>query len=345
MEQIAVAESVAAQKFVGSEGNLKLQNIEGRNFMELGKKKEEIAMRVSKVSIIINLLLSAFKLVAGIVAASGAMISDAVHSASDVFSTFIVIIGIRISGKRSDKEHPYGHERMECVAALVLAVILAATGVGIGAGGIGKIVGGNYGDLEVPRTIALVAAVVSIVVKEWMYWYTRGAAKQINSGALMADAWHHRSDSLSSIGAFVGILGARMGYPVLDPVASVVICIFILKAAWDVFRDAIEKMVDRSCDEETQAKIRHIAEIQDGVRSVDSLQTRLFGNRIYVDLEIACDGDRTLNETHRTAELVHDEIERNLDQIKHIMVHVNPAGKELKEQISETNAQQENPML
>lgn len=293
--------------------------------LELEKKHEKIAMRVSKVSILINVLLSLFKLIAGVIASSGAMISDAVHSASDVFSTFIVIIGIRISGKDSDKEHPYGHERMECVAAIVLAVILAGTGIGIGIGGIEKIAGGSHGELEVPGTLALAAAVASIVIKEWMYWYTRAAARKINSGALMADAWHHRSDALSSVGAFVGILGARMGYPVFDPVASVVICMFILKAAYDIFSDAIGKMVDRSCDEETENEIRQIVQKQAGVLDIDCLQTRLFGNRIYVDVEIACDGTRTLNETHRIAEQVHDEIENNMELVKHIMVHVNPA--------------------
>ena len=175
---------------------------------------EKIAMRVSVVSIVVNLILSFFKLMAGFIGNSGAMVSDAVHSASDVFSTLIVIVGVKISGKKSDTHHPYGHERMECVAAIILAVILFATGIGIGISGVEKIISGSETGIEIPGVIALVAAVVSIAVKEWMYWYTRAAAKKINSGALMADAWHHRSDSLSSIGAFVGILGARLGFPI-----------------------------------------------------------------------------------------------------------------------------------
>ena len=214
------------------------------------RNSKSVAMRVSTVSIVVNLVLSILKLLAGIIAKSGAMISDAVHSASDVFSTFVVMIGVSISEKQSDKEHPYGHERLECVASIVLAVILAVTGVGIGMTGIKKITGGQYGNLEIPGQLALIAAIVSIAVKEWMYWYTRAAAKKINSGALMADAWHHRSDALSSVGAFIGIFGARMGYPVLDPIASLVICIFIEKAALDVFRDSLDKMVDKSCSDE-----------------------------------------------------------------------------------------------
>ena len=157
-----------------------------------------------------------------------------------------------------------------------------------------------------------------------MYLYTIAAAKKINSGALKADAWHHLSDSLSSVGAFIGILGARMGFPILDPIASVVICIFILKAAFDIFKDATEKMVDRSCDEETEERLRTLVLEQPGVLGVDSLTTRMFGSRIYVDLEIRADGNLTLREAHDIAEAVHDKIEESFSEVKHIMVHVNP---------------------
>ena len=188
--------------------------------------EQKTAMKISMVSIVGNILLSLFKALAGIVANSGAMISDAIHSASDVFSTIVVIIGIRLSGKESDKEHPYGHERMECVAAILLATILAATGLFIGWSAVEKITVQDDSALAVPGILALVAAVVSIAVKEAMFWYTRAGAKKIDSGALMADAWHHRSDALSSIGALVGIAGARMGYPILDAIASLVICFY-----------------------------------------------------------------------------------------------------------------------
>ena len=143
------------------------KNQRGKETME-----QKLAMRVSITSIVVNMILSGLKLLAGIVASSGAMISDAVHSASDVFSTFIVMIGVTVANKGEDKEHPYGHERLECVASIVLAMILALTGVGIGFVGINKIIGGNYGELEIPGLLALIAAVVSIAVKEWMYWYT-----------------------------------------------------------------------------------------------------------------------------------------------------------------------------
>ena len=299
----------------------------------MGKQKEAVtleeqnkntAMRVSVVSIVWNVVLSLFKLIAGIVGHSGAMISDAVHSASDVFSTFVVILGVNIASRQSDEDHQYGHVRLECVAAIILAVVLFATGIGIGIGGVNKILGRDFGNTEIPGMIALAAAVVSIGVKEAMFWYTRAAAKKINSGALMADAWHHRSDALSSVGAFVGILGARMGFPVLDPLASVVICIFIAKAAYDIFKDAIDKMVDKSCDEETELAMREVILQQAGVQRVDMLHTRLFGARIYVDIEISADGEMTLREGHEIAQEVHDSIEEEFPLVKHCMVHVNP---------------------
>lgn len=295
----------------------------------MGKQKEAVtleeqnkntAMRVSVVSIVWNVVLSLFKLIAGIVGHSGAMISDAVHSASDVFSTFVVILGVNIASRQSDEDHQYGHDRLECVAAIILAVVLFATGIGIGIGGVNKILGRDFGNTEIPGMIALAAAVVSIGVKEAMFWYTRAAAKKINSGALMADAWHHRSDALSSVGAFVGILGARMGFPVLDPLASVVICIFIAKAAYDIFKDAIDKMVDKSCDEETERAMREVILKQAGVQRVDMLHTRLFGARIYVDIEISADGEMTLREGHEIAQEVHDRIEEEFPLVKHCKI-------------------------
>ena len=287
-------------------------------------KNEKIAMKVSFYSIVANVVLSIFKLFAGIVAHSNAMISDAVHSASDVFSTFIVIIGFKISSKESDEKHQYGHERLECVASIILAVILCVTGILIGYTGIKQIFKGNYGELKIPGILALIAAIISIVIKEGMYWYTRAAARKINSTSLMADAWHHRSDALSSVGSLIGIFGARMGLPILDPLASVVICIFIIKAAYDIFMDSIGKMTDESCNEETIEKMKSEVLKEEGVITLDEIKTRLFGTRIYVDIEISADGNLTLNEAHLIAERVHDRIEKEFEEVKHCMVHVNP---------------------
>lgn len=285
---------------------------------------EKIAVRVSLVSIIGNAILSVFKMFAGLLANSGAMVSDAVHSASDVFSSIIVIIGVKISAKESDKDHPYGHERFECVAAIVLAMILLISGLFIGYNAIEKMTSGDTQNIAIPGILALAAAVVSIVCKEAMYWYTRYYAKLLDSGALMADAWHHRSDALSSVGALIGIAGARMGFPLLDTVASLVICMFIVKAAYDIFNDAVSKMVDRSCSDEMEQDILECVAAQDGVLGVKSIQTRVFGSRIYAEIGIFADGSLTLSESHIIATRVHDAVEARFTKVKHITVCVEP---------------------
>ena len=285
---------------------------------------EKTAVRVSGVSIGVNLLLSVLKLLAGVIAKSGAMISDAVHSASDVVSSVIVIVGVKLAAKDSDRDHPYGHERFECVAAIVLSVILLVSGLFIGHEGVEKLLDWKNTPVVIPGLFALIAAAVSIAVKEGLYWFTRFYAKRLRSGALMADAWHHRSDALSSVGALIGIAGARMGYPMADTIASLVICVFIVKAAYDIFKDAVGKMVDRSCSEETEGEIRACAAAVPGVMQVDLLQTRLFGSRIYVDIEIRADGRLTLEEGHEIARTVHKKVEAEFPDVKHIMVHVNP---------------------
>lgn len=285
----------------------------------------KVADRVSAVSIMGNLILSVCKLIAGIAAHSNAMVSDAVHSASDVFSTIVVIIGIRLSAKEADKEHPYGHERLECVAAMILAMILFMTGLGIGLEALKNILSGHYDELQVPGILALAAAVASIACKEAMFWYTKVNAVRIDSSALLADAWHHRSDAFSSVGALIGIAGARLGFPVMDSVASLVIFVFILKAAYDIFKDAVDKLVDRACDEETERRIRERVLRNGEVQGVDSLHTRVFGSKIYVDIEIAVDGSYPLRRSHEIAEEVHADIEKNFPKVKHIMVHVNSA--------------------
>lgn len=261
---------------------------------------------------------------AGIFSNSAAMVSDAVHSISDVASTFIVMIGVKMSSKEADEKHPYGHERFECVSAIILAIILFLIGLGIGYSGIQKVILGEYSELAVPGKLALVAAIVSIAVKETMYWYTQRAAKKINSGALMADAWHHRSDALSSIGSFIGIIGARLGLPIMDPIASVLICFFIVKAAVSIFIDAVGKMIDKSCDEATIMEMKSIIIDQEGVTGIDQIKTRVFGDRIYVDVEIRANGQETLSSTHKIAHQVHDVIEKYFENVKHCMVHVNP---------------------
>ena len=308
------------------------------NYISLKKSQERFektAFKVSIVSIFSNAFLSLFKLLAGILDHSTAMISDAIHSASDVFSSIIVIIGIKISSKDSDRDYPYGHERFECVAAIVLSVILLISGIFIGYTAINKILNNDTEKIMIPGIIALIAAIISIVGKEVMYWYTRYYAKKIDSSALMADAWHHRSDSLSSIGSLIGIIGAMMGYPLFDTIASIIICGFIIKASYDIFKDAISKMVDHSCNEETEQEIKKCAEEQDGVIKVDLIQTRVFGNKIYVDIEICADRKISLIDAHEIANRVHNAIEERFIKVKHVMVHVNPSEDMISTDIAE----------
>lgn len=289
------------------------------------KENERIAFRVSRISMLLNGVLTLFKLAAGIIAHSSAMVSDAVHSASDMVSTVIVIIGIRIAGKAPDRNHPYGHDRFECVASIILSGMLAVPGALIGYSGLHTIIQSNYQHLPIPGKLALIAAIISIVTKEAMYWYTRANARKIRSSALMADAWHHRSDALSSVGSFVGIFGSLLGFPIMDPLASVIISFFILKSALDIFLDAISKMTDQACSDPVVNALRETILAVPGVLGLDSLKTRDFGSMIYVDVEIRAKGSLTLYQAHDIAQEVHDNIEHSFPRVKHCMVHVNPA--------------------
>lgn len=285
---------------------------------------QTIVNRVTSIGIIGNVILSLFKFLAGIFGHSSAMVSDAIHSLSDVLATFIAWLGIRLSMQAPDREHPYGHERLECVASLLLGTILFGTGLMIGLSGLKTILAGHHEELQTPECIALIAAVVSIATKEGMFWYTRHYAKVLNSAAFMADAWHHRSDALSSIGSLIGIGGAMLGFPILDPLASVAIAVCIIKVAYDILKDAVSKMLDTACSSEYEKKLADFISAQDGVDRLDVLHTRMFGNKIYIDAEISVDGDKSLTDAHEIAESVHTQVEKHFDNIKHIMIHVNP---------------------
>ena len=288
-------------------------------------EEKQIVKKLSAVGILGNVILAGFKLFSGIIGNSGAMISDAVHSLSDVFATFIAYIGVILSKRPEDKEHPYGHERLECVASLILGMILMGTGIGIGYSGIHKLV--IHEEIRIPTVLPLIAAIISIVIKEAMFWYTMYYAKKMDSTAFKADAWHHRSDALSSIGSFVGIGLAKIGYPVMDQVASLIICLFIFNVALDILKDSLSKMLDTSCGSEFEEELKCFILKQQGVVHIDLLRTRQFGNRIYIDLEIAVRKDMLLVEAHEIAERVHDNIEQQYSNVKHVMVHVNPANE------------------
>ena len=257
--------------------------------------REQIGNRTILITVVMNIFLSLIKLLAGFIGHSTSMISDGVHSLSDVISSIGVFIGLRISQKPADIDHPYGHEKFEAVLSKILAFILFLTGLSIGYSAIETIVSSSY---IIPKMMTIWAALLSIGVKEWMYHYTIRQAKKIESTALAADAWHHRSDSLSSIGALIGIIGARLGFPILDPLAALVITLIILKVAIEIFVEATNQVIDKATSPELVNEIIQQIQSVNGVLAIDSLKTRVHSNRIYVDLEISVEATLSLIEAH-----------------------------------------------
>lgn len=221
------------------------------------------------------------------------------------------------------------------MAALILGMVLMLTGLGIGTEGLKHIMMATSEAAIIPGPIALWAAVISIFSKEAMFWYTRYYARLLNSAAFLADAWHHRSDALSSVGSLLGIGGAMLGFPVLDAVASVVICLFILKVAFDVLKDSVKKMLDTSCGDFYEKKLSDFILMQQEVLGIDMLHTRMFGNRVYADLEIRVDGDKSLREAHAIAENVHNQVIKDFPSMKDIMIHVHPEDRSGEREIQE----------
>ena len=283
--------------------------------------RNRIGQRISGITLLTNFVLSLGKIFAGVIGQSSAMVADGFHSLSDMVSTIAVMIGLKLSSKPQDEDHPYGHEKLESVTAKFLAVILFVTALSIGYGAIRKII---LGEFTTPGLIALYAAILSIVVKEWMYRYTLKGARRIESSAMLADAWHHRSDALSSIGALIGIVGARSGFLILDPLASFVICAFIAKVAVDIYLRSIKELVDHAPDKEVIYQIRNNILNVKGVLGIDDLKSRIHVNRLYVDVEIRVRNDLKVDEAHEIAEEVHLKVESN-PKVKHCMVHVNPS--------------------
>ncbi len=288
----------------------------------------KVAKKVSFVTIVINIVLAIGKILAGVVGKSSAMIADGFHTLSDVATTVIVLVGIKIANKKADENHPYGHEKYESIFAKLLSLFLLFTGLAIGYESI-KIL--HAKTFVTPGKIALYAAVASIVVKELMYRYTLVAAKKIKSTSMEADAWHHRSDALSSVGTFVGILGARLGFPALDPIAGLIVAALIVKVGVDLYLRAVKELVDESADGETIEKIEHLTRETDGVLNISTLKTRVFGNKIYVDIDIVVDANITVEQGHDIAEKVHDKLEDEIKEIKHCMIHIEPCKEDCSE--------------
>jgi cation diffusion facilitator family transporter len=288
-------------------------------------ERYQTANKVSKLTLTANILLSIIKISAGIFARSSAMTADGIHTLSDVLTTFAVIIGMKFSTKPDDADHPYGHEKIESGVSVILAFFLILTALGIGISGVKTIYHGTY---VKPGILAAAAAVLSIVTKEWMYRYTVKAADKIKSNALKADAWHHRSDAFSSIGTLVGIVGAIIGFGILDPLASIVVCVMIVKVGIDIYKSACNQLFDKAADNNTVDNITKTILSVEGVKSIDDLKTRIHGSRIFVDVEIAVDAGIDVYHGDMIAENVHHEIEQKFSDVKHCMVHVNPYFEE-----------------
>lgn len=286
---------------------------------------KQTAYRVSIITIFFNILLTLFKLWAGLIGHSLAMISDSLHSLSDVISTAILMVGIHFSTMKPDHQHPYGHERIECISSLILSFILIFTGLQIAYQSLVSLFQSHT--LHIPSRIAFIAAIVSIIVKEIMYHYTKHYATKLQSSSLLADAWHHRSDAISSIGSLIGIGLSILGYPLCDSFVGLIMSLFIMKPGLTIFYHASVSLVDHSCSDDIHKSLSQFIQNQDGVLHIDVLKTRMFAEKYYVDLEIAVDQTLSLKEAHHIAHHVHDSLEQEFPNIKHCMIHVNPNKK------------------
>lgn len=290
--------------------------------------REKEIYKVTLVGSVVNVILLAFKFVAGIVGHSSAMIADALHSLSDFVTDIIVLVFVKISNKPQDKSHDYGHGKYETLALTLIGIALMVVGVSIIVKGSIKIAAwANGEELAAPGILAFWAAIVSIVLKEAVYWYSIVKAKKLNSKAVEANAWHHRSDALSSIGTAVGIGGAIFfgdRWTILDPVASVVVGAFIVKVAFDLLKNGIGDLMEQSLPDQVEEEILQLASSVPGVTEPHDLRTRRIGNHYAIELHILMDGDLSLKEAHDKASEVEELLRQHYGQETHVAVHVEP---------------------
>ncbi len=287
--------------------------------MDTSKLKK--ANKAIRASIILNILLTIFKIFAGFMGKSSAMIADGFHTLSDIVSSIVVFFGLKVASKKADKKHPYGHERYELIFSKILSSLLIITGFIIGYEAFSSLSSGDYSK---PGSIALIAALLSIIVKEIMFRFTIRTAKEINSLSLEADAWHHRSDVYSSIATFLGIVGARLGYPILDPILALIVAGLIVKVGIDIYMESISGLVDEAADKEMIENVKDCVNSISEIKEFKDLKTRKFGSKVYVDIDIMVRADMTVKEGHDIAKKLHDKVEEKYSDVKHIMVHVEP---------------------
>lgn len=290
--------------------------------------RQHAIYRVTIVGAVLNLVLIIFKMLAGILGRSGAMVADAVHSLSDFVTDVIVLVFVRISNKPRDVDHDYGHGKYETLATALIGVLLFVVGVGVLAGGCSSILAYLRGEtLGQPGMVALWAAVVSVVMKEWLYRYTRAVGRRANSKAVVANAWHHRSDALSSVGTMVGVGGAILlgeDWRVLDPLAAVVVSVFILKVSADLVRPCVDELLEKSLPEDMERDITRLVLSAGGVAHLHNLCTRRIGNNVAIEFHICMDGNLSLTEAHRTASHIEELLREAYGERTHIVIHVEP---------------------
>ena len=291
------------------------------------KREDEIA-KVTLVGSVVNLLLVGLKAVAGVAGHSAAMVSDAVHSLSDFVTDIVVLIFVRVSARPQDDDHDYGHGKYETVATLFIGLALAAAAVGIVVSGARKLAAWFQGEeLPAPGALALWAALISIAVKEILYQYTRIKGRKLDSPALEANAWHHRSDALSSVGAAIGIGGAILlgqRWTVLDPLASIAVGAMLVKVAWDLLGPSVGELTDSSLPADTEEEMLQIIRSVEGVEDPHNLRTRRVGNRIAAEVHIRLDGGQTLAEAHEKASEVERRFKERFGTQSHLIVHMEP---------------------
>ncbi|MBQ6082598.1 MAG: cation transporter [Bacteroidales bacterium] len=290
--------------------------------------REKEISRVTVAGGVVNLLLVALKFVAGIAGRSAAMVADAVHSLSDFITDIVVLVFVGISARPQDASHDYGHGKFETIATFFIGLALAGAAIGIVVSGSTKLAAWLQGeDIPVPGTLALWAALISIVVKEILFQYTARKGKKLESQALVANAWHHRSDALSSIAAAIGIGGAIIfgnRWTVLDPLASIVVGAMLVKVAWDLLGPAIGELTDKSLPEDVENEILGIIEEAPGVSEPHNLRTRRIGNRVAVEVHIRLDGNLTLAEAHERTSQIEKRLKERFGSDSHITIHMEP---------------------
>lgn len=296
--------------------------------METGHRREKEIYRVTWIGSVVNFLLLVFKFVAGFVGHSSAMIADAVHSLSDFVTDIVVVVFVRISGKPQDESHDYGHGKYETLATAIIGAVLLFVGLGILANSVGSIVDVCRGrELAAPSVLALVAAVVSIVSKEILFRYTVYKGRKLNSKAVIANAWHHRSDALSSIGTFVGIGGAiylGRGWRILDPVAALVVSVFIIKVSFELLRPCVDELLEKSLPREVEERILAIILSHSDVSSPHHLRTRYIGNNIAIEVHVRMDGTMPLKDAHEVTKRIEASLKKEFGAETHIGIHMEP---------------------